>query len=114
MTQRRSSSARPLAASEIAAAGDLCERAFIDYPLHVALFPGPARQRTDYVRSLYTAIVADCVLNEPAFLETTSPRNRAWYERLGFESIVAAPAFDDGPTQWAMWREPARNEADEG
>lgn len=200
---------RPLAASEIPAAGGLCQHAFRDYPLHVELFPGPADQRADYVRSLYTAIVADCVhhgvthaayddgrlvgvaawlapggypqsllrqlrwlpvattvvrnhrdrirqalqalwkveehhpdepphwylatiavqpdaqgagigrhlvrpildltdrVNEPAFLETTSPENRAWYERLGFETIVAVPAFQGGPIQWAMWRDPA-------
>jgi ribosomal protein S18 acetylase RimI-like enzyme len=45
-------------------------------------------------------------IGEPAFLETASARNAAWYERLGFETLTARPAFDGGPTQWAMWREP--------
>jgi ribosomal protein S18 acetylase RimI-like enzyme len=41
----------------------------------------------------------------PAYLEATSERNRTLYERLGFvvRSEIQLP---DGPTLWAMWREP--------
>jgi len=42
----------------------------------------------------------------PAYLEATSPRSRALYERVGFVATAefAAPG---GPPVWAMWREPA-------
>jgi ribosomal protein S18 acetylase RimI-like enzyme len=39
----------------------------------------------------------------PAYLEATSPRNRALYERHGF--VAAAPiAVPGGPPLWPMWR----------
>ena len=42
----------------------------------------------------------------PAYLEATTLRNRALYERHGFVNTgIMAPA--GGPTLWAMWREPA-------
>jgi GNAT superfamily N-acetyltransferase len=42
----------------------------------------------------------------PAYLEATSPRSRALYERVGFVATgeLAPP---DGPPMWPMWREPA-------
>lgn len=42
----------------------------------------------------------------PAYLEATSPRSRALYERFGFSATgeLTAP---DGPVLWPMWREPA-------
>ena len=41
----------------------------------------------------------------PAYLEATSPRNRALYLRHGFvdRHEIALP---EGPTLWGMWREP--------
>jgi ribosomal protein S18 acetylase RimI-like enzyme len=40
-----------------------------------------------------------------AYLEATSPRNKALYERHGF--VAAAPfAVAGGPPLWPMWREP--------
>jgi GNAT superfamily N-acetyltransferase len=41
----------------------------------------------------------------PAFLEATTPRSRALYERHGFE-VVEELVVPDGPSMWAMWREP--------
>jgi ribosomal protein S18 acetylase RimI-like enzyme len=42
----------------------------------------------------------------PAYLEATSPRNRALYERHGFRA--GAPfAVAGGPPLWPMWRDPA-------
>jgi GNAT superfamily N-acetyltransferase len=42
----------------------------------------------------------------PAYLEATTPRNRALYERNGFV-VTAEPRLpDDGPPFWPMWREP--------
>ena len=41
----------------------------------------------------------------PAYLEATSPRSRALYERFGFTATgeLSAPG---GPALWPMWREP--------
>jgi len=41
----------------------------------------------------------------PAYLEATSPRNRALYERHGFE-VTAELRVADCPPLWAMWRAP--------
>jgi GNAT superfamily N-acetyltransferase len=40
----------------------------------------------------------------PAYLEATSERNRACYERNDFE-VTGEITVADGPTLWAMWRE---------
>jgi hypothetical protein len=42
---------------------------------------------------------------EPAYLEATSPRNRALYERHGFE-VVDELRTGDCPPLWGMWRKP--------
>lgn len=42
---------------------------------------------------------------EAAYLEATSPQNRALYERHGFRVIEELP-LPAGPTAWAMWRDP--------
>jgi GNAT superfamily N-acetyltransferase len=42
----------------------------------------------------------------PAYLEASSPRSRALYERLGFELTGTPLALPDGPLMWPMWREP--------
>ncbi|MEZ5282712.1 MAG: GNAT family N-acetyltransferase [Acidimicrobiales bacterium] len=42
---------------------------------------------------------------EPAYLEATSPRSRALYERHGFE-VTGEITVDDSPSMWPMWREP--------
>lgn len=42
---------------------------------------------------------------EAAYLEATNERNRALYERHGFRS-VGELTLPDGPTAFAMWREP--------
>lgn len=41
----------------------------------------------------------------PAYLEATSDRNRAMYERHGFRAHGAIP-LPGGPTLWRMWRDP--------
>lgn len=41
----------------------------------------------------------------PAYLEASSPRNRALYERHGFE-VVEETTVNDSPPFWRMWREP--------
>jgi GNAT superfamily N-acetyltransferase len=52
----------------------------------------------------HTLATAD-ELRQPAYLEATSTRSRALYERFGFEAI--APFSPEGcPPLWGMWREP--------
>lgn len=41
----------------------------------------------------------------PAYLEASTARNRACYERNGFR-VTGTITFPDGPTMWKMWREP--------
>jgi GNAT superfamily N-acetyltransferase len=41
----------------------------------------------------------------PAYLEATSDRNRALYERHGFRASGAIP-LPGGPALWRMWRDP--------
>jgi GNAT superfamily N-acetyltransferase len=47
----------------------------------------------------------------PAYLEATTPRNRALYERNGFKVVEEGRYADDGPPLWRMWREPRRSGA---
>lgn len=42
----------------------------------------------------------------PAYLEASSARSRALYERLGFELIGRPLDLPNGPQMWPMWREP--------
>jgi ribosomal protein S18 acetylase RimI-like enzyme len=43
---------------------------------------------------------------EAAFLEATTLRSRALYERFGF-SVVGEVRVEDSPPLWPMWREPS-------
>ena len=45
----------------------------------------------------------------PAFLEASTPRNRAMYERHGFTVTEEFALGRSAPTQWRMWREPQRS-----
>jgi ribosomal protein S18 acetylase RimI-like enzyme len=42
----------------------------------------------------------------PAYLEATTERNRAMYERNGFEVMDEYRLWGGGPTGWRMWRQP--------
>jgi GNAT superfamily N-acetyltransferase len=42
----------------------------------------------------------------PAFLEASTPRNRALYERHGFTVSEEFKLGRSAPVQWRMWREP--------
>jgi ribosomal protein S18 acetylase RimI-like enzyme len=44
--------------------------------------------------------------SKPAYLETSEPRNLAFYERLGFVVLEEAILGKGGPKAWAMRREP--------
>jgi GNAT superfamily N-acetyltransferase len=43
----------------------------------------------------------------PAYLDATSPRNRALYERHGFEVTEEFSMGPGSPPSWRMWREPS-------
>jgi GNAT superfamily N-acetyltransferase len=43
----------------------------------------------------------------PAYLEASSPRNRALYERHGFAVTEEFTLGKDSPPIWRMWRPPA-------
>ena len=43
----------------------------------------------------------------PAYLEATTPRNRALYERHGFEATEEFALGKGSPPLWRMWRKPA-------
>jgi ribosomal protein S18 acetylase RimI-like enzyme len=45
--------------------------------------------------------------NRAGFLETATPRNVPLYQRFGFQIIAEYRPGADGPTCWAMWRDPA-------
>lgn len=46
----------------------------------------------------------------PAYLEASTPRNRALYERHGFAVTEEFRLAKDAPPMWRMWREPARQD----
>ncbi|MEU9571352.1 GNAT family N-acetyltransferase [Streptomyces massasporeus] len=67
----------------------------------------PGRQGEGLGTALIEAVLDRCDREGvPAYLEASSARSRALYERLGFE--LAGPVLDlpDGPAMWPMWREP--------
>jgi GNAT superfamily N-acetyltransferase len=49
----------------------------------------------------------------PAYLEASSPRNRALYQRHGYTLRPGAPFHipGGGPAMWPMWRNPQRSDA---
>jgi ribosomal protein S18 acetylase RimI-like enzyme len=48
----------------------------------------------------------------PAFLEASTPRNRALYERHGFTVMEEFTLGRGAPPQWRMWRTPKPSAAD--
>jgi ribosomal protein S18 acetylase RimI-like enzyme len=103
----------------VAAAGDDIERAgelmavmesaHPTDPHHYLMLLGvvPDQQGTGIGSALLRAVldIADAA-GEPAYLEATSPQNRALYERHGFE-VTRELRGGDCPPLWAMWRDPA-------
>ncbi|QYG93258.1 GNAT family N-acetyltransferase [Iamia sp. SCSIO 61187] len=67
----------------------------------------PSHQGRGIGSALLRSVLAQCdVGGEAAYLEATSERNRALYERHGFRLIREIPLPDGGPTSYAMWRDP--------
>ena len=75
------------------------------YLLAIGVSPDRQGGRLGSALLAHTLAIADDT-GAPAYLEATSPRSRALYERHGF---VASAAFEapGGPPLWPMWREPA-------
>jgi GNAT superfamily N-acetyltransferase len=67
----------------------------------------PERQGGGIGGALMAPILERCDRDGvPAYLEATSDRNRALYERHGFRADGDIP-LPGGPALWRMWREPA-------
>jgi ribosomal protein S18 acetylase RimI-like enzyme len=57
--------------------------------------------------ALLAPILARCDSERvPAFLEASTPRNRALYERHGFQVTEEFSLGSSAPLQWRMWRDP--------
>jgi len=70
----------------------------------------PAWQGRGYGQALLEPVLRRCDRDGvPAYLEATSPRNRAFYERNGFEVIERCTYARGAITTWRMWREPSRS-----
>jgi GNAT superfamily N-acetyltransferase len=66
----------------------------------------PQRQGAGVGGRLMAPVLARCDRDAvPAYLEATSKRNRALYERHGFRTTGELP-LRDGPSLWTMWRDP--------
>jgi ribosomal protein S18 acetylase RimI-like enzyme len=67
----------------------------------------PDRQGQGYASALlrHTLTRLDAQ-RQPAYLESSNPRNNPLYRRNGFE-ITDEIHLPDGPTLWCMWRDPA-------
>ena len=67
----------------------------------------PAWQGRGYGAALLAPMLERCDAERvPAYLEASTPRNRALYERHGFELVEEGRYADDAPPLWRMWREP--------
>jgi RimJ/RimL family protein N-acetyltransferase len=66
----------------------------------------PAWQGKGIGTALLAPMLARCDRERmPAYLEASSPRNRACYERNGFRA-TGEMRVSDSPPLWPMWREP--------
>jgi ribosomal protein S18 acetylase RimI-like enzyme len=67
----------------------------------------PPWQGRGYGSALMRPVLESCDAERvPAYLEASTPRNVALYERNGFEVVEECRYADDGPPLWRMWREP--------
>lgn len=67
----------------------------------------PERQGEGLGTALMAPVLERCDREGvPAYLEASSARSRALYERLGFVFMGTAVQLPDGPQMWPMWREP--------
>lgn len=68
----------------------------------------PAWQGRGFGRALLRPVLERCDREgTAAYLEASTPRNRALYEALGFEVVEEGRYAGSGPPLWRMWREPS-------
>jgi ribosomal protein S18 acetylase RimI-like enzyme len=66
----------------------------------------PSRQGEGLATRLLSGVLEDCDRDEvPAYLETGTERNVAFYNRHGFK-VTEELQLPKGPPVWLMWREP--------
>lgn len=66
----------------------------------------PEYQGRGFGAALLRSVLQRCDAERtPAYLEASAPRNRALYERNGFQ-VREEIRVADSPPLWAMWREP--------
>jgi ribosomal protein S18 acetylase RimI-like enzyme len=66
----------------------------------------PSRQGEGLATRLLSGVLQDCDRDEvPAYLETGTERNVAFYNRHGFK-VTEELRLPKGPPVWLMWREP--------
>lgn len=67
----------------------------------------PAWQGRGYGAALLRPMLERCDAERlPAYLEASTPRNVALYERNGFTVVEEGHYARDAPPLWRMWREP--------
>jgi GNAT superfamily N-acetyltransferase len=67
----------------------------------------PGWQGHGYGAALLNPVLERCDAERlPAYLEASTPRNLALYQRHGFEVVEECRYAKDGPPLWRMWREP--------
>jgi ribosomal protein S18 acetylase RimI-like enzyme len=74
------------------------------YLFSIGVSPAAQGRRLGSALLAHTLAAADAE-RAPAYLEASSTRSRALYERFGFE-VVGQIDLPDGPPMWPMWREP--------
>lgn len=74
-----------------------------------AIVVSPGRQGEGLGSALLATILEQCDRETvPAYLEASSERSKALYERLGFSFTGTTVDLPGGPQMWPMWREPRR------
>ena len=72
-----------------------------------ALGVAPGWQGRGFGAALLQVVLARCDAEHlPAYLEASTARNRALYERHGFQTLEECRYARGGPPLWRMWREP--------
>lgn len=73
----------------------------------------PAWQGRGYGAALLAPVLNRCDSEHvPAYLEASTARSRALYERYGFDTTEECRYAKDGPPLWRMWREPNPQSSD--
>lgn len=108
----RRHSPRVLRALTVLEAGHPAEPRFAPHYYLAFLGVEPAWQGRGLGAALLAPVLARCDRERvPAFLEASTPRSRALYERHGFDVLGEFRLGRGAPTQWRMWREPQSQRA---